>query len=344
MQETITIALDMMSGDHDISSSVPAAWSILKKHNDLSLILVGDENKIEKLLNPEMKKLEGTKYSILHTDEAIKMDDEILVALRTKKKSSMRLGIESVRDKKADACVSAGNTGALMALSKIILKMIDGIDRPAICGALPTKCGSMHMLDLGANVECNSEHLLQFAIMGAALVQSLEISDNPRIGLLNVGSEEFKGNDTIKAASQKINESPLNYIGFVEGDEMFTGNCDLVVTDGFAGNIALKSIEGVANIISHFIKDEFKKSLLTRITALISYPVMRAVKKKMDPRRYNGASLLGLKGIVVKSHGGADSYAFERAINTAYYEVKNNILEQIKTSISKQSNSNAEIF
>tara|TARA_Y100000766_G_scaffold276194_1_gene280090 strand:- start:272 stop:1306 length:1035 start_codon:yes stop_codon:yes gene_type:complete len=344
MQHNITIALDMMSGDYNVESTVPAAFNILKKYDDLSLILVGNKDRMQSLMTDDMKSLEGNRYKIYHTDEFIKMDDEVLVALRSKKNSSMKISIEHVKNNLADACVSAGNTGALMALSKIILKMLDGIDRPAICTALPTKKGIMHMLDLGANIECNSDHLVQFAFMGDALIQSLEITDRPVVGLLNVGSEEFKGNETIKATSQLLQKTTLNYKGYVEGDEIFSGNYDLVVTDGFVGNIALKSIEGVSNIISYFIKDEFKKTILTKMLAIISYPVMRAVKKRMDPRRYNGASLLGLQGIVVKSHGGADSYAFGRAINTAYYEVKNNILEKIKASIQKENQVNAKLL
>ena len=243
-----------------------------------------------------------------------------------------------VKDTTAHACVSAGNTGALMALSKIILKTMDGIDRPAICTALPTKNDLMHMLDLGANIECSEKHLFQFAIMGSALVQSLEINDRPKIGLLNIGSEEFKGNEIIRNASNLIDNSPLNYCGYVEGDDIFSGNYDVVVTDGFAGNIALKSIEGVANVIKHFIKGEFSRNILTKLSALICYPVMKAVKKKVDPRRYNGASLLGLNGIVVKSHGGADSFAFHRAIETAYFEVRNNIQEKIRSYIESKIN------
>ena len=256
--------------------------------------------------------------------------------IRSKKKSSMRLAINSVKDEDASACVSAGNTGALMALSKIILKMIPGIDRPAICGALPTKNGQCYMLDLGANVECDSNHLYQFSIMGSALVQSLEINTKPVVGLLNIGSEDFKGNETIKKAGQLMNSSNINYAGFVEGDDIFDGDFDVIVTDGFAGNIALKSIEGVAKVISHFIKKEFKKNLFTKFSAIISYPVMSAVKKKVDPRQYNGASLLGLQGVVVKSHGGADSLAFEQAIKTAYFEVKNQILDKIDSLIQTE--------
>jgi len=336
MHDNITIALDMMSGDDGVASSVPGAIQALNKHQDLFLILVGNKTAIENFIPNDIKKLENTRYNIIHTNELISMQDEVLTAIRSKKQSSMRLSIEAVNQNKADACVSAGNTGALMALSKIILKMLQGIDRPAICGSFPTKDGLTHMLDLGANVQCNSNHLYQFAIMGSALVQSLEISNSPKIGLLNVGSEEFKGNDTIKHSGQLLQKSKLNYAGFVEGDDIFTGSFDLVVTDGFAGNIALKSIEGVANIISHFIKSEFNKNIFTKISAAISYPVMKAVKKKVDPRRYNGASLLGLQGVVVKSHGSADSYAFSRAINTAYYEVKNQILNKITNLINTE--------
>ena len=333
MQQKITIALDMMSGDHGVSSSVPAAEEALQKFNNLFLILVGDNKEIKTLLSDKVKNLEGERYKIMHTEEFISMNDEIIAAIRTKKNSSMRLAINSVKNKEADACVSAGNTGALMALSKIILKTIPGIDRPAICGSLPTKSGQFHMLDLGANVECDAQHLYQFSIMGSALVQSLQLNDKPVIGLMNIGSEEFKGNETIKSAGQLIQKSNLNYAGFVEGDDIFSGKFDVIVTDGFVGNIALKSIEGVAKVISHFIKKEFTKNIFTKLSALISLPVMNSVKKKVDPRKYNGASLLGLQGVVVKSHGGADSYAFSRAIRTAYYEVKNEILDKIDSLI-----------
>ena len=336
MQKKITIALDMMSGDHGLSSALPAAITCMEKMDDIYLLLIGDQEQINNNIPPKIQKLQNKKYSVLHTNEYISMDEDILSAIRSKKNSSMRLSIAAVKDKTADACVSAGNTGALMALSKIILKTISGIDRPAICTALPTKKGHMHMLDLGANIESTSDHLYQFAIMGSALVQSLEESLNPRIGLLNIGSEEFKGNETIKNAGTMMQSSSLNYGGYVEGDDIFEGNYDVIVTDGFAGNIALKSIEGVANIISHFIKNEFKKNLYNKFSALISFPVMKGVRKKVDPRRYNGASLLGLQGVVVKSHGGADSYAFARAIRTAYYEVKNGVLGKIESLIESK--------
>jgi len=336
MHQKITIALDMMSGDHGVSSSVPAAIESIEKFDDMFLILVGDQDKINPLISDKIKILENTRYKILHTKESINMDDEIISAIRGKKKSSMRLGINAVKNKDADACVSAGNTGALMALSKIILKTIPGIDRPAICGSLPTKSGQFHMLDLGANVECNAKHLYQFSLMGSALVQSLELNNKPVIGLLNIGSEEFKGNDTIKSAGQLISKSNLNYAGFVEGDDMFSGKFDVVVADGFAGNIALKSIEGVAKVINHFIKTEFTKNIFTKLSALISLPVLKSVKQRVDPREYNGASLVGLQGVVVKSHGGADSYAFSQAINTAYYEVKNELLNKIESLIQTE--------
>ena len=336
MHQKITIALDMMSGDHGVSSSVPAAIESIEKFDDMFLILVGDQDKINPLISDKIKILENTRYKILHTKESINMDDEIISAIRGKKKSSMRLGINAVKNKDADACVSAGNTGALMALSKIILKTIPGIDRPAICGSLPTKSGQFHMLDLGANVECSAKHLYQFSLMGSALVQSLELNNKPVIGLLNIGSEEFKGNDTIKSAGQLISKSNLNYAGFVEGDDMFSGKFDVVVADGFAGNIALKSIEGVAKVISHFIKTEFTKNIFTKLSALISLPVLKSIKQRVDPREYNGASLVGLQGVVVKSHGGADSYAFSQAINTAYYEVKNELLNKIESLIQTE--------
>ena len=283
-----------------------------------------------------MKDLEGARYKIIHTKEFINMNDEIIAAIRTKKNSSMRLAINAVKNKDADACVSSGNTGALMALSKIILKTIPGIDRPAICGSLPTKFGQFHMLDLGANVECDAQHLYQFSIMGSALVQSLQLNDKPVVGLMNIGSEEIKGNEKIKSAGQLMQKSNLNYAGFVEGDDIFSGKFDVIVTDGFVGNIALKSIEGVAKVISHFIKKEFTKNIFTKLSALISLPVMNSVKKKVDPRKYNGASLLGLQGVVVKSHGGADSYAFSQAIDTAYNEVKNELLDKIESLIQTE--------
>ena len=335
MPESISIALDVMSGDNGPSPALIGALKSLKKLPDLKITLVGDEKDIE----PFLTKIDlsiSDRIKVTHTDEYIKMDEDILTAIRNKKKSSMRIAIDKVKNKEAHACVSAGNTGALMSLSKIILKTIHGIDRPAICTSLPTKKNFMQVLDLGANIECNAGNLFQFAVMGSSVVQSLEISKNPRVGLLNIGSEDFKGKDEIKLAAEMLNDSNINYVGFVEGNGMFSGDYDVIVTDGFTGNIALKSIEGVAGMIKHFIKSEFQKNIYNKFSAILSLPVMKGVKKKMDPRVYNGASFLGLNGIVVKSHGSADGFSYSNAIQTAYYESKNNLLDKIKEFTKKE--------
>ena len=335
MPESISIALDVMSGDNGPSPALTGALKSLKKLPDLKITLVGDEKDIE----PFLTKIDlsiSDRIKVTHTDEYIKMDEDILTAIRNKKKSSMRIAIDKVKNKEAHACVSAGNTGALMSLSKIILKTIHGIDRPAICTSLPTKKNFMQVLDLGANIECNAGNLFQFAVMGSSVVQSLEISKNPRVGLLNIGSEDFKGKDEIKLAAEMLNDSNINYVGFVEGNGMFSGDYDVIVTDGFTGNIALKSIEGVAGMIKYFIKSEFQKNIYNKFSAILSLPVMKGVKKKMDPRVYNGASFLGLNGIVVKSHGSADGFSYSNAIQTAYYESKNNLLDKIKEFTKKE--------
>ena len=337
MPESISIALDVMSGDNGSGPALSGAVKSLERLHDLKVILIGDENDI----NPYLQTIDSTilkRIEIIHTNEYIKMDEDILTAIRNKKNSSMRLAINSVKNRDSHACVSAGNTGALMSLSKIILKTIEGIDRPAICTSLPTKKKFMQVLDLGANIECNAENLFQFAVMGSSVVQSLEISSNPRVGLLNIGSEDFKGKDEIKLAAEMLNDSNINYIGFVEGNGMFSGDYDVIVTDGFTGNIALKSIEGVAGMIKHFIKSEFEKNFYNKLSAVLSIPVMKGVKKKMDPRVYNGASFLGLNGIVVKSHGSADGFSYSNAIQTAYYESKNNLLDKIKEFTKKELN------
>ena len=334
MPTSITIALDIMSGDNGPSPALTGAFKSLDLFDDLKIILVGDASLIEDKIAPANK----NRIEIVHTDEFIKMDDDLVHAIRNKKKSSMRLAVNCVKDSIAQACVSAGNTGALMSISKIILKTIEGIDRPAICTSLPTKKNFMQMLDLGANIECSAQNLFQFAVMGASVVESLELSKNPRVGLLNIGSEEFKGKNEIKDAADLLNESNINYVGFVEGDEMFSGNYDVIVTDGFTGNVALKSIEGVAGVIKHFIKSEFKKNLYNKLSSLVSFPVLNGVKKKMDPRVYNGASFLGLNGIVVKSHGRADSFSYSNAIKTAYYESKNNLIDSIREYTRRELN------
>ncbi len=337
MSESISIALDIMSGDNGPIPALSGAVQALEKLPDLKINLIGNEKDIELYLQKADSAILD-RIKITHTDQYIKMDEDILTAIRNKKDSSMRLAINSVKNQEADACVSAGNTGALMSLSKIILKTISGIDRPAICTSLPTKKNFMQVLDLGANIECNAQNLFQFAVMGASVVQSLEISSNPRVGLLNIGSEDFKGKDEIKLAADMLNDSNINYIGFVEGNGMFSGDYDVIVTDGFTGNVALKSIEGVAGMIKHFIKSEFKKNIYNKFSALLSFPVMAGVKKKMDPRVYNGASFLGLNGIVVKSHGSADGFSYSNAIQTAYYESKNNLLDNIKEFTKQELN------
>ena len=337
MTGSITIALDVMSGDNGPAPAILGSIKALQSIGDLRVDLVGDQDIINQTLESIDMSLRE-RITIIHTKEFIKMDEDILSAIRNKKQSSMRLSINRVKNNEAHACVSAGNTGALMSLSKIILKTIDGIDRPAICTSLPTKKKFMQVLDLGANIECNAQNLYQFAVMGSSVVKSLEISDNPKVGLLNIGSEEFKGRDEIKLAADLLNKSNINYVGFVEGNGMFSGDYDVIVTDGFTGNIALKSIEGVAGMIKHFIKSEYNKNLYNKLSAIVSLPVMKGVKKKMDPRVYNGASFLGLNGIVIKSHGSADDFSYSNAIQTAYYESKNNLLANIKAYTARELN------
>ena len=337
MTGSITIALDVMSGDNGPAPAILGSIKALQSIDDLRVDLVGDQDIINHALHSIDMSLRE-RITIIHTKEFIKMDEDILSAIRNKKQSSMRLSINRVKNNEAHACVSAGNTGALMSLSKIILKTIDGIDRPAICTSLPTKKKFMQVLDLGANIECNAQNLYQFAVMGSSVVKSLEISDNPRVGLLNIGAEEFKGRDEIKLAADLLNKSNINYVGFVEGNGMFSGDYDVIVTDGFTGNIALKSIEGVAGMIKHFIKSEYNKNLYNKLSAIVSLPVMKGVKKKMDPRVYNGASFLGLNGIVIKSHGSADDFSYSNAIQTAYYESKNNLLANIKAYTARELN------
>lgn len=337
MTGSITIALDVMSGDNGPAPAILGSIKALQSIDDLRVDLVGDQDIINQALHSIDMSLRE-RITIIHTKEFIKMDEDILSAIRNKKQSSMRLSINRVKNNEAHACVSAGNTGALMSLSKIILKTIDGIDRPAICTSLPTKKKFMQVLDLGANIECNAQNLYQFAVMGSSVVKSLEISDNPRVGLLNIGAEEFKGRDEIKLAADLLNKSNINYVGFVEGNGMFSGDYDVIVTDGFTGNIALKSIEGVAGMIKHFIKSEYNKNLYNKLSAIVSLPVMKGVKKKMDPRVYNGASFLGLNGIVIKSHGSADDFSYSNAIQTAYYESKNNLLANIKAYTARELN------
>ena len=324
----VTIALDAMGGDHGPAETIPAALTALKKHPELELILVGQEQQLKNVLESENAG-SHERMSIKHASEVVEMHEAPSLALRNKKDSSMRVAIELVKLGEADACVSAGNTGALMATARFVLKMLPGIDRPAICSTMPGIDGHTHFLDLGANVDSSSEQLFQFAVMGSELTAAVENITDPSVGLLNVGEEEIKGNDTVKQAANLLSESHLNYIGFVEGNDIFTGKIDVIVCDGFAGNIALKASEGVARFVGHHVKAEFKKTIFSKLAALIAMPVLKSIANKIEPGRYNGASLLGLKGIVIKSHGGADRSSLYSAIHEAIKEVEKNIPERI---------------
>jgi glycerol-3-phosphate acyltransferase PlsX len=335
MSERITISLDAMGGDHGASVVVPAAIDFLKRDADVDLILVGREEVISGYLAGVDF---GSRLRVHHASEEVGMDELPSKALRGKKDSSMRVAIDLVKAGTADACVSAGNTGALMATARFVLKMLPMVDRPAIITAIPSIEGHTWMLDLGANVDCSAEHLFQFAVMGSELVASVDEVKQPRIGLLNIGQEEIKGNEQVKEAHELLSDCSLNYIGYVEGDDVYKGGVDVVVCDGFIGNVALKSAEGVAKMVRHYLKLGFKKNLLTKLAALVALPVMNSFSKMIDPRRYNGASLLGLRGVVIKSHGGADILAFENAIQIAKKAVQTNVSERIACGVETELN------
>jgi len=328
---TITLAVDAMGGDHGPSVTIPASINALSKYDRLHIILVGDKELIQTEL--QKNKYTNTRLSIQHASEVVEMDESPQSALKNKKDSSMRVAINLIKEEKAQACVSAGNTGALMATARYVLKMLPGIDRPAIASSLPSQKGTTYMLDLGANTDCTAENLLQFAVMGAMLVSSVTGNPKPSIGLLNIGSEDIKGNEVVKQAGELLRRSHLNFYGNVEGNDIFKGTTDVVVCDGFVGNVALKSAEGIAQLMGRFLTQEFKRNWITKSMAFVSLLVLNRFKKRLDPRRYNGASFLGLKGIVIKSHGGADSYSFFYAIRTAIEESKNNVLENIQKQL-----------
>jgi glycerol-3-phosphate acyltransferase PlsX len=328
---TITLAVDAMGGDHGPSVTIPASINALSKYDQLHIILVGDKELIQTEL--QKNKYTNTRLSIQHASEVVEMDESPQSALKNKKDSSMRVAINLIKEEKAQACVSAGNTGALMATARYVLKMLPGIDRPAIASSLPSQKGTTYMLDLGANTDCTGENLLQFAVMGAMLVSSVTGNPKPSIGLLNIGSEDIKGNEVVKQAGELLRRSHLNFYGNVEGNDIFKGTTDVVVCDGFVGNVALKSAEGIAQLMGRFLTQEFKRNWITKSMAFVSLLVLNRFKKRLDPRRYNGASFLGLKGIVIKSHGGADSYSFFYAIRTAIEESKNNVLENIQKQL-----------
>jgi glycerol-3-phosphate acyltransferase PlsX len=327
----ITIAVDCMGGDHGPSVTLPACTRFLDQHPEAKLIVVG--------LPQSMAGYTHARASVVLASEVVTMDDPLEVALRRKKDSSMRVAIVQVKDGTAQAAVSAGNTGALMAISRYLLKTLDGIDRPAIAGQIPNAKGAATtVLDMGANVDCSAEHLLQFAVMGSALVSVLSGEENPTVGLLNIGEEAIKGNEVIKKAGELLRSAAkagdLNFYGNVEGNDIFKGTADIVVCDGFVGNVALKASEGLAGMIVDFLKREFSRNMLTKVSALVAYPVISALKKRMDHRRYNGGALLGLRGLVFKSHGSADVLAFGYALERAYDAARNNLLDRVRVRIA----------
>jgi len=327
----ITIAVDCMGGDHGPRVTLAACRQFLNNHPDASLLLVGLPEALSGFVHPRAK--------VVAAIEVVEMDDSIKVALRRKKDSSMRVAIEQVKDGAAQAAVSAGNTGALMAIARYVLKTMDGIERPAIAGRMPNfKGGGSTMLDLGANVDCTPEHLLQFAVLGSALVSVLYDIESPTVGLLNIGEEAIKGNEIIKKAGELLrtasNSGDLNFYGNVEGTDIYQGTVDLIVCDGFVGNVALKASEGLAHKISETLKKSFMRNIYTRIAAICAYPVLSDFKDKVDHRRYNGAALLGLNGIVFKSHGSADELAFETALTRAYDAAHHNLLERVRDRIA----------
>lgn len=333
----ISIAVDVMGGDHGLPVSIPACLNALDHQPDLCLVLVGDEQKIKAQIKKHTSS-HAQRLSIVHASQVVEMDELPSVAMRSKKDSSMRVAIDLVKEEKAQACVSAGNTGALMATARFVLKTLPGIDRPAIISELPTQPGSLHtrVIDLGANVDSCAEHLFQFAVMGSALIQAVEKKPRPKIALLNIGVEEIKGNDQVKRTAHILSEcSLLNYVGYVEGNHLFSGQVDLIVCDGFVGNVALKASEGLAKLILYLLKNAFSQNWMMRLIGLLAKPALMHLKKHVDPARYNGASLLGLNGIVVKSHGAADIRAFEYAIQEARLQVENNVIELVRERIAE---------
>lgn len=324
----ITVAIDVMGGDHGPHVTIPAALQALKQDSELNIILVGLSEAIEAELSARNASV-NPRLRIHHASEVVSMDESPQSALKNKKDSSMRVAINLVKSGEANACVSAGNTGALMATARFVLKTLPGIDRPAIAAILPNQKGKTYMLDLGANADCTPEHLLQFAVMGAMLVSCVEHKERPSVGLLNIGSEDIKGNEVVKQAGELLRASHLNFHGNVEGTDIYKGTTDVVVCDGFVGNVALKTSEGVAQMMSRFLIAEFKRNWLTKLMGAIALPVLKSFKRRLDPRRYNGASFLGLRGIVVKSHGGADDFSFLHAIQTAAEEARSGVLRRI---------------
>ena len=328
---TVTLAVDMMGGDNGLAVTAPGIRRALQNYSNLHCLLVGRQTDIVSLLGD----LSGNpNVEIVQAAEVVDMHESPATALRSKKNSSMRVAINLVAEGRADACVSAGNTGALMATARFVLRMLPGVDRPAIISALPRADSHVHMLDLGANVDSSPEILLQFGLMAVSMVRSLEHVQQPTVGLLNVGSEDIKGSEIIKRAADLFKASEINYVGYVEGDDIFQGEVDIIVCDGFAGNVALKTSEGLAQMLVKVMREEYTRNLWTRLAAFLSIPVLRSFRARVDHRRYNGAVLLGLNGTVVKSHGGADSFAFSHAIEVAREAVENKLLQRLRADFS----------
>ena len=329
----LTVAVDAMSGDHGAAVAVPAALEVLASTPDLRLIIVGRSEVVRPLLG---RARESERLQLVEAAEVVAMDERPQDALRRKKKSSMRIALNLVEQGEATACVSAGNTGALLATARFVLGMIPGIDRPAIVSAVPSVRGHTVMLDLGANPDCNEEHLVQFAVMGSVIAADLHGISNPSVGLLNVGEEDIKGTEELKAAHRRLQGTrALNYCGFVEGDDIFSGDVDVVVTDGFTGNVSLKTMEGLARFIGGVMKEEFTRDPLRKLGALAATPALNALKGRLDPRAYNGASMVGLDGVVIKSHGGADRVSFANAVRVAVTEARNGVPDQIGELLGK---------
>jgi glycerol-3-phosphate acyltransferase PlsX len=337
---SITIAVDAMGGDHGPSITVPGSLAALRSEPSLRVVLVGIPEQIEPLLRDHAKNLSG-RVSIRAATQVIGMDEKPQDALRKKKDSSMRVGIDLVKAGEAQACVSAGNTGALMATARFVLKTIEGIDRPAIISRIRARHGHTHMLDLGANSECTAEHLFQFAVMGSVVASDMHGIAKPRIGILNIGEEETKGDGVVQDAARLLSASKLNYVGFVEGNDIFSGDVDVVVTDGFTGNVALKTMEGLATMLVSAAKTEYTRNPLRYIGAVASWPVLRSLRREFDPRTYNGASMVGLTGVVIKSHGSADAMSFANALRVALIEARKGVPTQIGILLKAQQRDTA---
>jgi glycerol-3-phosphate acyltransferase PlsX len=325
-----------MGGDHGPSVTVPAVLSALARYPDLRVVLVGMPDPIQSLLNGRVAKF-GDRVTVREASQVVTMDEKPQDALRKKKDSSMRVSINLVKAAEADACVSAGNTGALMATARFVLKTIEGIDRPALISRIRARHGHTHMLDLGANSECSAEQLFQFAVMGSVVASDMHGIEKPRIGILNIGEEETKGGSVVQEAARLLSASTLNYIGFVEGNDIFSGETDVVVTDGFTGNVALKTMEGAANLLVGALKAEYTRNPLRYLSYIASWPVLLSLKREFDPRTYNGASLVGLTGVVIKSHGSADATSFSNAIQVALIEARKGVPTQIGNLLKLQA-------